>query len=67
MNENSDKEPFNYVGMEIGLPRGDDDSLHFSKVTQEVLNEEGKPLGTGNNNPLLDGRMYEVEYLDSTT
>ena len=33
----------------------------------QVLDDEGKPLGTSNNNPLLDGRMYEVEYLDSST
>ena len=65
---NDNKESFNYVGMEVGLPRGSDDTLHFARVTKEVLDEEeGRPLGTSNNNPLLDGRMYEVQYLDNTT
>ena len=36
-------------------------------MKQQVLDEEGRPIGTANNNLLLDGRMYEVEYLDSTT
>ena len=63
----NNNESFNYVGMEIGLPRDGNDQLQFAKVTKEVLDDEGRPLGIGNNNPLLDGRMYEVEYLDSTT
>ena len=63
----NNKNSFNYVGMEIGLQRDGDDQSQFAKVTKEVLDDEGKPLGIGNDNPFLDGRMYEVKYLDSTT
>ena len=28
---------------------------------------DGKPIGIANNNPLLDSRQYEVEYIDGTT
>ena len=56
-----------YVAMEIGLPRGPDDSLHSATVKRRAVDDEGKPIGVANNNPLLDSRQYEVEYLDGTT
>ena len=58
--ENLNEGLFNYVGMEIGLPCGNDDSLHLAKVTCQILDNEERPLGTRNDNPLLDSRMYEV-------
>ena len=66
-NKKQESEPVNYVHMEIGLPRGPDGELQFARVKRQVLDDEGNPLGTSNNNPLLDGRMNEVEYLDSST
>ena len=55
-----------YVNMEIGLPRGDDDSLHHAVVKRRAIDDEGKPIGISSNNPLTDSRQYEVEYLDGT-
>ena len=56
-----------YIGMELGLPRGEDNQLQFAKVKKQVLDEDGNPIGTPNKNPILDARKYEVEYLDGTT
>ena len=56
-----------YVTMTMGLPRGDDGELHRAKVKRRKLDDEGKPTGKANNNPLLDSRQYEVEYLDGAT
>jgi len=56
-----------YITMEMGLPRGEDGELHRARVKRRRLDDEGQPLGHANNNPLLDSRQYEVEYLDGTT
>lgn len=56
-----------YVSMEIGLPRGADDELQHAHVKKRVVDDDGKPVGVANNNPLLDSRMYEVEFLDGST
>jgi hypothetical protein len=56
-----------YLTMELGLARGDDDSLHHARVTKRMKDDEGNPIGTASNNPLLDSRQYEVEFDDGTT
>ena len=53
-----------YVGMEFGLPRDDFEELQFAKVKKEITDEEKTPVGRANNNPILDSRMFEVEYLN---
>ena len=55
-----------YLKMEIGLPRGDDDELHHAKVKRRAVDEDGRPVGKSNKNPLLDTRQYEVEFHDGT-
>jgi hypothetical protein len=57
----------NYLNMEIGLPRGDDDALHHATVKRRATTEDGIPIGTRSNNPLTDSRVYEVEFLDGST
>ena len=52
-----------YINMEIALPR-DDDGPTFAKVTKRLKDANGLPIGTANDNPILDTRVYEVEYLD---
>jgi len=32
----------------------------FAKVTKRLKDKNGIPIGTANDNPLLDSRMYEV-------
>jgi hypothetical protein len=54
-----------YLRMEIALPRGggDQEDVKFAKVTNRLCNKEGCP-GVAHDNPLLDTREYEVEFLD---
>ena len=52
-----------YLNMEVALPR-DDDGPTFAKVTKRLRDANGLPIGTANDNPILDTRLYEVEYKD---
>ena len=52
-----------YINMEVALPRNDDGPT-FAKVTKRLRDANGIPIGTANDNPILDTRVYEVEYLD---
>ncbi len=54
-----------YLGMELGLNQGED-GLRRARVKRRAVDKEGKPIGVPNNNPILDGRVYEVEYMDGT-
>ena len=49
--------------MELALPR-DDEGPEFARVTKRLRDANGLPIGTSNDNPLMDTRIYEVEYLD---
>ena len=49
--------------MEIALARGDN-SPQFSRVTKRMRDATGFTIGTANENPILDTRLFEVEYLD---
>ena len=53
-----------YVNMELALPQGDSLEPRMAKVTKRLMDVDGIPIGTADDNPLLDTRMYEVEYLD---
>ena len=53
-----------YLGMELGLPRGPDDELQYATVKRIIKDNEGVPIGKESNNPLLDSRQFEVEYSD---
>ena len=52
-----------YVNMELALARGDD-GPQFARVTKRLRDAHGRPIGTANDNPILDTRLFEVEYLD---
>ena len=52
-----------YLNMEVALPR-DSDGPEYAKVTKRLRDANGLPIGTANDNPILDTRLYEVEYLD---
>ena len=49
-----------YVDMELGLPRGEDDSLMHSIVKLRKLDDDGNPIGNKSTNPLVDTRAYEI-------
>jgi hypothetical protein len=52
-----------YLNMELALDR-DDTTPELAKVTKRMKDAAGNPIGTANDNPILDTRLYEVEYLD---
>ena len=52
-----------YLKMELALPN-DGDQMHFAKVTKRLRDANGLPIGVADENPILDTRVYEVEYLD---
>ena len=49
-----------YIDMELGLPRGEDDSLMHAIVKQRKLEDDENPIGTESTNPLVDMRAYEI-------
>ena len=50
----------NYTGTEVTLPRGDE--MVSGTVKSRVKDHEGDPIGIANWNPILDTRVYEVEF-----
>ena len=55
-----------YLDMELGIRR-DDEGLCHARVKRRAVDEDDKPIGRPSNNPLLNSRQYEIEYLDGTT
>ena len=55
-----------YLNMEFAVPRGDNTNPQYPKVTKRLRDTDGIPIGMANENPILDSRMYEVEYQDGT-
>ena len=49
--------------MELALPRNSE-GPEFAKVTKRLRDADGIPIGTAHDNPILDSRVYEVEYPD---
>ena len=56
----------NHAGMEIGMKCNADGTMECATVKRRMENDEGMPLGTANNDPLMDARTHQVECLDST-
>ena len=52
-----------YLDMELAIDRGGEHP-EFARVTKRLRDHRGNPIGTANNNPILDTRMYEVEFAD---
>jgi hypothetical protein len=52
-----------FLIMELTLPR-DGEGPEFARVTKRLKDEDGKPIGRANDNPMLDTRVFEVEYYD---
>ena len=61
----TDREEFDaYIGAQVVLPSKDGESLVLTKVVSRKRDSDGKVVGKGNNNPILDTRIYQVEYPD---
>ena len=52
-----------YTNMELYLDHRDSGHT-FSCMTKQLKDAEDRPIGTANDNTILDTRMYEVEYSD---
>ena len=52
-----------YTNMEVDLPR-DSEEPEFARGTKRIRDANELPIGTANENPILDTRMYEVKYAD---
>ena len=55
-----------YLNMEVALPK-DGSGPEMARVTKRLRDRNGIPIGVAHENPLLDTRVYEVEYLDGKT
>jgi hypothetical protein len=53
------------ISAEVLLPKGD--ILVPAKVTGRKRNENGDPVGTAHTNPILDTRVYNVQFPDGHT
>jgi len=54
----------NYVGAHVNLPVGD--AMLYGNVKKRARDAHGNPFGKSNKNPILDTRLYEVEFVDGT-
>ena len=54
---------YTYMNMEVALPQ-DTEGPDFARVTKRLKDINGLPIGTANENPILDTIVYEVEYVD---
>ena len=59
-----DTEEFdNYINMKLALYRHDY-GPEFARVNKRLTEKDGRPIRIAAYNPILDTRMYEVEYAD---
>ena len=52
-----------HVGMQILMDRGGNEP-ELAKVIKRLRDEDGNPIGVAHDNPLVDTRLYEIEYED---
>ena len=52
-----------YLHIELALPRNGTE-VAFGRVVKKLRDKDGLPTGTAHDNPILDTRMYEVEFQD---
>ena len=55
-----------YLNMELALLHGEEATPQYAKVTKRLRDANGIPIGTADDNPILDTRMYKVEFMDGT-
>ena len=60
-----DRDEFDaYLGAQVVLPSKNGESIVLTKVTNRNRDSDGKLIGEGNTNPILDTRIYEAQYPD---
>ena len=55
-----------YINAEVILPR-DGERFQSARVVRRSTNADGSSIGTSNNNPIIDTRIYEVMFNDGST
>ena len=53
-----------YLNMELAITQGDSLEPRMARVTKRLKDANSLPIGLANENPILDTRMYEAQYLD---
>ena len=53
-----------YLNMELAIPQKGSLEPWLARVTKQLKDANGLPIGLANENPILDTTMYNVEYLD---
>ena len=53
-----------YINMELTATRSGIENQQYAKVTKCLRDSQEKTIGTANDLPMLDSRIYEVEYID---
>ena len=53
-----------YINMELTIDRPGSVHSDLARVTKRMKDHAGNPIGRSHSNPILDTRMYEVEYSD---
>ena len=48
-----------YMNMEVALPR-DTEGTDFARITKRLKDANGLSIGTANENPILDTRIYKL-------
>ena len=56
----------NYINMELALDRGGQQS-EYTRVKKRLKDNQGLPIGIASDNPILDTRMYKIQYQDGHT
>ena len=52
-----------YLSMELALPRGGGE-VEFGRVTKRLRDKDGLPIGTANENPMLNTCIHGIEFPD---
>ena len=53
-----------YLNMELAIPQGDSLKPMLARASKRLIDANVLPIWLDNENPILDTRMYEVQYLD---
>ena len=53
-----------YLNVELAFPHSEEPAYRYGKVIKRQKNEAGEPVGTANDNPLMDTRQYVVQFPD---
>ncbi|ACI64709.1 predicted protein [Thalassiosira pseudonana CCMP1335] len=56
-----------FLGAKIRLSNDSNNGANMATVVARATDYAGRPIGKAHSNPLLDGRLYEVELDDGTT